>query len=268
MSDGDYVLGTDATEIDRLRLQHHAWRAPMFKAWETAGIQRGDCVFDIGAGPGFASLDLAELVGSEGRIVALERAQNYVDFLSHSAARHGLNQLEIRMQDVELGEFGHSLADASWCRWVLCFCPQARRVVSHIVRALKPGGVAIFHEYVDYASWRALPPNEQLDRFVALVMRSWRDTGSEPNVARQLPVWLRENGCELLHVRPIAEVLRRSDFRWRWLESYVETGPSRLHELGYISAAEARRLSTALKSADAGALMMAPTVLEVIARKR
>ena len=49
--DRDYVVGTHDAEIERLRLQHHLWRR--------AKLRRGYRVADIGAGPGYASLDLA-----------------------------------------------------------------------------------------------------------------------------------------------------------------------------------------------------------------
>ena len=57
--DGDYLLGTHDDEIARLALQHRVWRPRVLDAWRRAGIGPGDRVIDIGAGPGFASLDLA-----------------------------------------------------------------------------------------------------------------------------------------------------------------------------------------------------------------
>lgn len=63
MSEGDYVLGTDEGEIERLGLQHRVWRERMLGAFRRAGIAPGMRVVDVGAGPGYASLDLAGIVG-------------------------------------------------------------------------------------------------------------------------------------------------------------------------------------------------------------
>ena len=66
MAEGDYVLGTQDEEIERLGLQHRVWRPRMLDAWRRAGIGVGHRIVDVGAGPGYATLDLAEIVGRGG----------------------------------------------------------------------------------------------------------------------------------------------------------------------------------------------------------
>ncbi|HXU78754.1 MAG TPA: class I SAM-dependent methyltransferase, partial [Methylomirabilota bacterium] len=67
----EYVLGTDGAELERLGLQHQLWLAQAASIWERAGFRRGHRILDVGCGPGFAALDLAERVGPRGRIVAV-----------------------------------------------------------------------------------------------------------------------------------------------------------------------------------------------------
>lgn len=103
MSDGgDYVLGTEADEIERLGLQHRVWRERVLDAWRRAGIGRGQTVIDVGAGPGWASADLAEIVGPEGRVIALERSESFLAALR----RRGLSNVEVRAHDVAAAPFG------------------------------------------------------------------------------------------------------------------------------------------------------------------
>jgi ubiquinone/menaquinone biosynthesis C-methylase UbiE len=63
MSEKDYVLGTHDEELIRLGLQHRVWRPMVLDCWQRAGITVGKRVLDLGAGPGYAALDLAEIVG-------------------------------------------------------------------------------------------------------------------------------------------------------------------------------------------------------------
>src|ERR1700674_2828201 len=95
MSEGDYVLGTHDAELERLGLQHRLWRPRMLDAWRRAGIVPGQTVLDVGAGPGYAALDLAEIVGRTGRVVALERSRRFVEVLTARAAARGFTQLEV-----------------------------------------------------------------------------------------------------------------------------------------------------------------------------
>lgn len=268
MADRDYVLGTQDEEVERLGLQHRVWRARMLEGWRRAGIGPGQTVLDVGAGPGFASIDLAGIVGSGGKVIALERSQRFLQSLIARAGRHGLANLEAREADVAEASFGEAFADAAWCRWVLSFVPDARAAVANIARALKPGGTAIFHEYGDYGAWQMMPPNADLNRFRHLVMQSWRDAGGEPDIGLHLPDLLASQDMEVISLRPLIHIVRRQDFMWEWPAAFMATNAQRLQELGYADAEEAVRFATALSRADPGAAMITPLVIETIARRR
>jgi SAM-dependent methyltransferase len=267
MSDTDYVLGTEEEEIARLGLQHRVWRARMLDGWARGGIAPGMIVLDVGAGPGFAAADLAEIVGERGRVVALERSDRFASAARARAARLGLGNLDVREQDVCETGFGAGVADAAWCLWVLSFVADPARTVGHIAAALKPGGVAIFHEYADYGAWRTMPPDSDVDRFRSLVMQSWRDSGGEPDIALQLPAFLAEAGLELVEARPLIEIVGPADFAWRWPAAFMAVNARRLEQLGYATAGEAARFADALDRVPPGTLMITPLVAQLIARK-
>jgi SAM-dependent methyltransferase len=267
MSERDYVLGTHDEEVERLGLQHRAWRPQVLDALRRAGIGPGATVVDVGAGPGFAATDLAGIVGPAGRVLAVERSRRFLDVLEDRARRLGLSNIEALEQDVAEAGFGEGFADAAWCRWLLSFVAEPRRTVGHIAAALKPGGRAIFHEYADYGAWRTLPPDPDVERFRTLVMRSWRDSGGEPDIGLDLPDWLADSGLEIVEMRPLVHAVRKGSDLWEWPASFMASGARRLAELGYVDEAEAARLATALDRRPEGSWMMTPIVLEVIARK-
>jgi SAM-dependent methyltransferase len=263
----DYVLGTEDEEVARLGLQHRVWRARMLDGWARAAIAPGQSVLDIGAGPGFATTDLAELVGPTGRVIALERSRRFLDSLRARASRLGLANVEAREWDVSARPFGTAIAGSAWCRWVLSFVADPEAAVRHVAEALRPGGTAIFHEYADYATWRTMPPVPAVERFRGLVMQSWRDSGGEPDIALRLPAFLSAAGLELVEARPLLEIVRRDDFTWQWPAAFMAVNAKRLQELGYADAGEAEGFARALDEAPEGTLMITPLVAEVIARK-
>src|SRR5439155_25174453 len=75
----DYVLGTHDDEVARLGLQHRVWRPRSLDAWRRAGFTVGQTLLDIGCGPGWASADMAEIVGESGRVVAVDRSRRFLE---------------------------------------------------------------------------------------------------------------------------------------------------------------------------------------------
>lgn len=265
---GDYVLGTHDAEIARLGVQHAVWRERMLQAWDRAGIAEGRHVLDVGAGPGYATLDLAARVGPRGSVTAIERSARFVAHGTAQCRARGLSHVRYVEADV-LQPLPATGADAVWCRWVASFVTSPETLVANLATALRPGGVAVFHEYAHYATWRLAPRQPMLEKFVAQVMASWREAGGEPDVALQLPTLLEAHGFRIRHLEPIVWVLRPDLPAWRWLASYVETGPQRLQELGRVDAAWIARLHAELREAEAqpGTRMFTPMVLEIIAER-
>jgi SAM-dependent methyltransferase len=262
-----YVLGTHDEEVQRLGLQHRAWRRQVLEAWRRAGISEGHTVLDVGCGPGHATLDLAEIVGPTGHVVALDRSRRFLDVLQGSARARGLGNVAIHPVDFDLGDLPDVRAGAAWCRWILAFVARPRELLERVCAALEPGGAIVIHEYFDYGTWRIGPQCPELSEFVAAVMRSWRDAGGEPDVGLQVPQWLREIGF-VPTARPIVEIVAPGDRLWSWLRAFIEGGRRRLVELRYLTPSHADAIWRAFTAAEsAGMRMVTPGVVEIVASR-
>lgn len=269
MSATDYVLGTHDEEIARLGLQHRAWRSRAFAAWRSGEFSPGQTVLDVGCGPGFASLDLVELVGPDGLVIAMDKSERFLAYLGATCHERRIDNITTCRADFDDGEFPDTIADRAWCRWVLSFVKDPKTVLSHLSRSLLPGGVIVLHEYFDYATWRTVPPCPEVEEFVSAVMASWRENGGEPNVALMVPHWLEELGFELLSVRPILDIVQTQHMSWTWLRTFIELGRRRLVELEYLTPHRAESIWQAFTDLEAvpGTWMITPGVLEVIAKR-
>jgi SAM-dependent methyltransferase len=265
--DRDYVLGTHDDEIARLALQHRVWRPRALDAWRRAGFTVGQTLLDIGCGPGHASLDLAEIVGPSGRIVAIDRSRRFLDTLEATRLRRGLNNITTLELDLDAEGLPAVAADGAWARWVFAFVKHPRDLLARVCRALKPGGVLVVHEYFDYATWRVTPRSPEIEEFVKVVMESWRADGGEPDIGLDLPIWLEELGFETKSLHPIIDVVPASNFVWQWPTAFVQVGLRRLVDLGHLTAERAIAISEALAASEAAphTLMVTPAVLEIIA---
>lgn len=266
----DYVLGTHDEEIERLGLQHRVWRPRALDAWRRAGFTVGQTLIDLGCGPGYAALDLAEIVGPNGRIHALDRSRRFLDALEAFRTPRHLGQITPQELDLDEAPLSIEGADGAWARWVFAFVKQPRQLLEKVHGALKPGGVLVLHEYFDYRTWRMIPRCPEQEAFVAAVMASWRREGGEPDIALDLSRWLEELGFEVRALNPIVDVVSPRDHTWQWPVAFMSVGMQRLVDLGQLEADQARIIGEAIDAMerDPHARMITPAVLELIAVKR
>jgi len=263
----EYFLGTHDEELVRLGVQHRVWRPSVLDCWQRAGITTGWRVMDIGAGPGYATIDLAEIVGASGTVFAVERSARFLEALERERRRRELTNIRSREMDLGGDRLEESGLDATWCRWVACFVPSPEALVAQISGALRPGGVAIFHEYADYGAWRLAPRRPVFESFVETVISNWRRTGGEPDVGLALPQLLTRSGFTIRQARPLSFAVRPRDFMWQWPASFVY---SHLDHLQAQGDADRQWIDSVRRDLDDAArtpetLMITPTVLEIIA---
>jgi SAM-dependent methyltransferase len=266
----DYVLGTHDEEIARLGVQHRVWRPKMLDAWRRAGLGAGMTVADIGCGPGYAALDLAEIVGPSGRVIAVERSRRFLDALESEARRRGLANIETHERDLDADGLPAVTVDAAWCRWVAAFLKHPRHLVADVRRIVRPGGAIVFHEYLDYAAWRLLPRSIEFEEFVRVVIDTWRATGGEPDIGLDLPAWLSAEGFDTLETHPIVDIITPADAAWHWPASFFEVGLRRLVDIGAFTTERAAAVTSAFKTHESrpDARMLLPVVGELIARQK
>ena len=264
-----YVLGTHDAEIERLGVQHRVWRPRVLEFWRESGISQGMTVIDAGCGPGHAALDLAEIVGPKGEVIALERSRRFLDALEASAKARGLANIRTIETDLAAFDWSNVTADFLWCRWVLAFLPSPGAIVAGMARALKPGGAALFQEYYDYASWRLAPLVPAFEDYVARIIARWRATGSEPDAALALPAQLAAAGLRIDGVRPHVFAVAMNDFAACCPMGFAREHLAVMIAQGELAQAEADAIARVLDAAEANAnaLVITPGVLHLRAVK-
>ena len=268
----DYVLGTHNDEHARLGMQHSLWQEFVLDAWKRAGICTGTRVVDVGAGPGFATMDLADIVGATGHVTAVEISSKFAQEVKDQANVRGLKNISVHIvdlmhEDIPLANAGVQF-DAAWCRWVCMFVPDVGALVRCVHNALRAGGVAVFHEYVHYETYGLQPPTPGIDSFTQEAMKSFSARGGNANIAGTLLKELRLQGFEIMSIKPIARAARPHEPLWQWPAGFIRTYLPRLIELGQVDNAFAENVLAELARAeqDPQSIMLTPTVLEIIAR--
>lgn len=268
----EYVLGTHQAELDRLGFQHRLWADAAHAAWCQAGVRLGHRVLDVGCGPGFASFDLAQLVGRSGAVLGVDASPGFVAATLAGAAARELPHCQARVGDVQsLGALldGEAPFDLAFARWVLCFVANPEAVVQGVAAALRPGGAWVIHDYFNYTTMTLAPRRPWFSRVVELTAASWRERGGDPDVMGRVPGMLERSGMELerreLHARHAAP----GDTTWQWGATWWRNYVPRLVEMGALSPADAEAFFAEFAEAERSttSFMVMPPVWSFVARK-
>jgi SAM-dependent methyltransferase len=220
-SSDDYILGTDPVELERLRFQHSVWAEELRDGCRRAGIGAGATVLDLGCGPGFTSLELAEVVGPTGRVLAFDRSERFLEFLRAEAKRRGLAHVGTALGSIETLSLPGGPVDAAYARWLLCWLPRPEEALARVAAALRPGGRFLVQDYVAWGTMRLLPRSAEFDRGVAACLAHWRAAGIEVDVMERVPALAAAAGFRVDALRPLSRLARAGSPEWKWVTGFL-----------------------------------------------
>jgi 2-polyprenyl-3-methyl-5-hydroxy-6-metoxy-1,4-benzoquinol methylase len=134
--------------VELRTLRDDVYRRPLLTALERLGIGPGWTCVDVGAGGGDVSVALAEIVGHEGRVYAVDSDPAARDEVAAVAAAHS-QVLAITQagEDLRLPE----LVDLAFCRFLLLHVVDPLVVLTRMAGAVRPGGWVVAQEPVTSA---------------------------------------------------------------------------------------------------------------------
>lgn len=265
----EYILGTDRAELERLESQHEVWVAPLHQLCARAGLREGQAVLDLGCGPGFTSLELAELVGRSGRVLACDASERFLGFLRAERERRGAPQVEPLCARVEELALAPRSLDAVYARWLFCWLPDPGAALARVVPLLRPGGALIVQDYLAWGAMKLLPHGPAFRRGVEACLASWREGGSRIDVLEFLPELGREHGLRVEHFETRARLGGVGSLEWRWGEQFFRAYLPKLVAEGRFPAAELAEWEAEWSErARAGrGFFLAPTMADLVLRR-
>jgi SAM-dependent methyltransferase len=155
------VLWTD--EVGPIWLAHEervtSIAAPHGRAaMDAAAVVAGERVLDIGCGTGPTTIELAERVGADGRVVGVDLSPLLLDRARERADASGLDNIEFRAADVQTADLGSDF-DVAYSRFGVMFFDDPVAAFANIRSALRSGGRLAFSCFqpIFANQWMAAP---------------------------------------------------------------------------------------------------------------
>lgn len=183
-----------------LGLRNDVYRRPLATALDRLGLREGWRCVDVGAGGGDVSVALAEIVGRDGRVYAVDSDPAARDAVAEAAAAHGAQVIAITQagEDLLLPEE----VDLAFCRFLLMHVLDPLVVLRRMGQAVRPGGWVVAQEPITSAGRVGGRP---------LSMPEAR----HPDIGAWLPALARDAGLEIVDA---------------WAEAPAGIGPGPVHD--------------------------------------
>jgi ubiquinone/menaquinone biosynthesis C-methylase UbiE len=142
-------------------------------------IRAGQTVADLGCGPGFFAMPLADRVGNHGCVYAVDSNENAIAAVKRKAAKNGLNNINAIVTSVaNLEMIPDDSVDFILGYGLLCsVAPKdCKKAVEEIKRIMKPDGKAYLNaakgsiSYLSDADWESILSNFKVE---------WRNASSD-----------------------------------------------------------------------------------------
>lgn len=172
---------------------HRSRTAANSAGYLLAELRPGQRVLDVGCGPGTITADLADLVGPQGRVVAVDTSRQVLDEAAAHVAGRGVGNVVFEVADVHGLPYADGAFDVVHAHQVLQHVTDPVAALREMRRVTAPGGVVAVRD-VDYASMTWYPQSPGLDRWLELYRRIARANGGEPDAGRRLKAWARAAG--------------------------------------------------------------------------
>jgi len=179
-------------------LRDDVYRRPLATALDRLGVAPGWRCVDVGAGGGDVSVALAEIVGHDGRVYAVDSDPRSRDEVAAAAAAFS--------QVLAITQAGEDLllpeaVDVAFCRFLLMHVADPAVVLARMRGAVRPGGWVVAQEPITSAGR------------VGGVAMSMPDA-PHPDVGAVLPALVRDAGLTIVDA---------------WAEAPAGVGPGPVH---------------------------------------
>jgi 2-polyprenyl-3-methyl-5-hydroxy-6-metoxy-1,4-benzoquinol methylase len=214
-----------------------------------AGVTHGMRVIEIGCGGGEITQVLAELVGSSGTVVAIDRNQEALAIARDRMKEQGIKHVQLVSADAagdlsSLESLPYESFDVLAGRRVLMYLRDPAEVLRRLARWLRSGGLAVFEETDSTMVPARTSPMAAHDQATEWLRRMLVAEGANTTMGFDLPATLVQAGLRFGRIR--AEAVMQGQGTQYPLSALLKLVQSRVISAGIATQAEVDSLAARL----------------------
>jgi ubiquinone/menaquinone biosynthesis C-methylase UbiE len=134
-------------------------------------LKSGDGVLEIGAGPGYVSLVVADWVGPAGVVYAVDRSAEALAHLERLQRERGITHIQRLVADAAELELADLRPDSALITMVLHHADDPAGILRNVSRLLRPGALALVAEFHPDGPCEQGPPRSH--RLTSEQVQAW-----------------------------------------------------------------------------------------------
>lgn len=150
MSSYQYPISTGQADKRRLEILDSMYNPVARNFLLAQGLAKGMTILEYGCGVGCMTCWIAETVGPEGKVVALDSSEAQLEICRERAKSKNLNNIEFVCLDVrEVDQLAQYQFDIAYGKWVISFLSEQDKAIAceKLISILKPSGRLVYETF-------------------------------------------------------------------------------------------------------------------------
>ncbi|MCH9753805.1 MAG: class I SAM-dependent methyltransferase [Alphaproteobacteria bacterium] len=241
-----YFLKTGKQGSDNLDLQHELFKKESLEQLGKAGLSENMVVWDIACGGGIMTEYLAQSVGPNGKVYAIDISKGQINVAKDRIEEAGHKNVEFIVGDINDIDFQkYQKADLAFSRFILMHVTKPQKIIKIIASLLKPSGVISFHEssmkHIDIKS------NSAMEELYQLIIKYGDMNGLDYDIGRKIAPM-----CEELKlfkkVESTTKIYHTTDTAKQLISSRIDETEDQLVKSGLTTIENFAKLSAEIKA--------------------